>query len=1179
MIEAKRLLADLQKQVRGLETDLRAQAEAGGEADARLRTWYAEAKAGRRTGLTYDTWRDQQFTQVAVGWVLACVFTRFCEDNGLLDQAMLAGPDDRLAEARERQGHYFRERPADSDLDYLRAAIARLERYDATRTLVDRHNPLHLAEMSPDAATGLLDFWRRIDPDTGVLSHDFRDEKLSTRFLGDLYQDLSEQARKDYALLQTPEFVEEFILDRTLDPAIDEYGLDGLRLIDPTCGSGHFLLGTFHRLLDRWREQEPGIDVRVHVERALGQVHGVDINPYASAIARFRLVIAALTACRITRLADAPTWRIRVAIGDSLRFGVRHGQETLEGFTEHVLAGSAGEGEFVYEYEDARELEDVLGQRYHAVVGNPPYITVKDPVLSNVYRSLWDACHRQYALSVPFAQRFFDLAVSGGFTGQITANSFMKREFGRKLIEKFFPTVDLTHVIDTSGAYIPGHNREGTPTVIVIGRNRAPVSSSVRAVLRVRGENGRPENSTNGNVWLALTGRVDRPGWSDYWITVVDLDRTILKSHPWSLAGDGAIELIQVIEKAGDRSVAEVIADIGFGAVTREDSAFVVGHGTLHRFQVSKDHRRPLVEGDVLRDWHMARPIIAAWPYNPITFHAESDPGLLRLLWPYRSHLNHRVAYGRSQIERGLAWFEYSMFFAKRYRTSMSIVYAFKVSHNHFVLDRGENVFKQTAPLINLMEGASEEDHLSLLGVLNSSTVCFWLRENTQHQGGGSAAHPWSWTYEFASSIVEKIPLAGSLTPKRSQELHILSRRLDERSAGAVCAVGVPTRQVLDRARAAYIETRQKMIAAQEELDWEVYDLYGLLGDDVDELIGHGVTKPPLALGERAFEIALARKVAAGEEKTEWFTRHGSTPITEPPAHWPADYRELVERRLRKIADDPYLHLIERPECKRRWAIRPWEDMEADALRGWLLDRLEARERWHRPEPTPRTVAQLADELRADADFVAVASLHARDTDLGDVVAGLVKDQHVPFLAAWRYTDTGLRVRAQWERTWDLQRREDAGEKAGEIDVPPKYEKGDFRDIAYWRNRGKLDVPKERFISYPDASRDGTLLLGWAGWDHLQQAQALTTYVTDRRESDVWDAGRLTPLLAGLGELLPWVGQWHPDVDPEFGVRPADAYTGFLDEQLLQLGLTRDDLTGWRPPARTKKKTTKPAKT
>ena len=53
----------------------------------------------------------------------------------------------------------------------------------------------------------------------------------------------------------------------------------------------------------------------------------------------------------------------------------------------------------------------------------------------------------------------------------ITANSFMKREFGKKLIEEFFPRIDLTHVIDTSGAYIPGH---GTPTVILFGRNRKP---------------------------------------------------------------------------------------------------------------------------------------------------------------------------------------------------------------------------------------------------------------------------------------------------------------------------------------------------------------------------------------------------------------------------------------------------------------------------------------------------------------------------------------------------------------------------------------------------------------------------------------------------------------------------------------------------------------------------------
>ena len=55
-----------------------------------------------------------------------------------------------------------------------------------------------------------------------------------------------------------------------------------------------------------------------------------------------------------------------------------------------------------------------------------------------------------------------------GYAGMITANSFMKREFGKKLIKEYIPRWDLTHVIDTSGAYIPGH---GTPTVIQFGRH------------------------------------------------------------------------------------------------------------------------------------------------------------------------------------------------------------------------------------------------------------------------------------------------------------------------------------------------------------------------------------------------------------------------------------------------------------------------------------------------------------------------------------------------------------------------------------------------------------------------------------------------------------------------------------------------------------------------------------
>lgn len=230
-------------------------------------------------------------------------------------------------------------------------------------------------------------------------------EVLDTRFLGDLYQDISEAARKRYALLQTPEFVEEFILDRTLTPAIEEFGWREVRLLDPTCGSGHFLLGGFRRLFDLWARNEPGTNARELAQRALDQVYGVDVNPFAVAIARFRLLLAALRACGVTRLRDAPDFRVNVATGDSLLHGPRFTATT--GPTPDLFDHSL---RHVYFAEDRDDLARILGRQYHAVVGNPPYITVKDKALNQAYRDRYGSCHRKYSLAVPFMERFFELA-------------------------------------------------------------------------------------------------------------------------------------------------------------------------------------------------------------------------------------------------------------------------------------------------------------------------------------------------------------------------------------------------------------------------------------------------------------------------------------------------------------------------------------------------------------------------------------------------------------------------------------------------------------------------------------------------------------------------------------------------------------------------------------------------
>lgn len=377
------------------------------------------------------------------------------------------------------------------------------------------------------------------------------------------------------------------------------------------------------------------------------------------------------------------------------------------------------------------------------------------------------------------------------------------------------------------------------------------------------------------------------------------------------------------------------------------------------------------------------------------------------------------------------------------------------------------------------------------------------------------------------------------------------------------------------------------MIALQEELDWLNYRLYALTDAD----LCYHATPPEMRLGERPFEILFARRLAAGETETTWFQRHNSTPITEIPGHWPADYRALTERRLQAIADNRWIRLVEQPEYKRRWNREPWESRQRRALRDWLLDHLEGL--CHAPELL--TVAQLTERARHDAAFQQVAALYTgTDTfDARALVAELVESDQVPQMAAARYKPKAMPKFRAWQETWGQQRAEDAidartaldpadpaylsedqaralkASEIGDIPLPPKYGSPDFRKPSYWGLRGKLDVPKERFFSLPGCERPGdtTVVIGWAGLDHLSRAQAIAAWYLERKEQDGWDAARLTPMLVALDELIPWLKQWHNALDPEFGERLGDYYAGFLLEELRQLELSREELLAWEPPA------------
>ena len=1486
MIGRASLLGDLRRRLRYLEQDLAERADSDPGTAATLEAEYRTAREAGRTDDTYRSWRNGALTQAAVAWLLGCVFVRFAEDNGLIESPLIAGPGGRNARAADRQTLYFRARPTDSDNDYLLDVFAEAARLPAMARLYEReHNPVWRHHISGDAARDLIAFWRAVDPDAGALRHDFTDPERDTRFLGDLYQDLSDEAKKRFALLQTPEFVEEFILDRTLAPALDEFGLGRIRLIDPACGSGHFLLGAFRRLLRAWFTREPGTPERVLVQRALDGVHGVDVNPFAAAIARFRLLAAALRASRIERLEDTPAFEIHVAAGDSLLHGRRFGELDLGGEAEQ-LAGREGFGH-AFLAEDLDTLNRILGQRYHVVVGNPPYVTVKDKAVNRLYRDRYSTCHRQYSLAVPFTERFFGLALPGGdarpagYVGLITANSFMKREFGKKLIESFLPGVDLTHVIDTSGAYIPGH---GTPTVILFGRHRASVGDAVRTVMGIRGEPSTPRDPSRGHVWSAIVEQVDVANSESDWVSSEDVARGTFSVHPWSIGGGGANALKEHLDARAANVLEDAIREIGYGVLTREDDVYLVSREVLQRASIESYFVKPAVAGDMVRDWGITEPIGTLWPYDETSLEALESDAVLKFLWSYRPQLRGRVAYGKSQIERGLAWYEYSMFFRDRYRIPLSITFSFVATHNHFVLNHSGMIFKQSAPVIKLPTDAIETDHLTLLGLLNSSVACFWMKHVFHNKGSTVDAHGARQTtdafedfYEYAGTGLKKFPLPTNRPDALAETLDRLAAERQTHLPAQLAGRFPMAPAELDAHRDIAANLLARMIALQEELDWECYRLYGVIDEDCryasqmpaddytatattdldatnssfriqntlnqtmdsrfrgndgqcagmttsvkvthlaemtsfprkresisvsesrnlstqiiaatdhvssetpapatpaslnasraaaavkrppSEILtpaipedppaagtgdcresspsapdgqapdnpagdsrhldqtppdGHPSTPPgaphvptpaadhtssepaaattstdpnvpratatrahhpsemsapatatptdphapgtgnrpeppalapddpasrtsisdrrhtagepasgaphttseepdsdadtsnpdnhreppPLTLGERAFEIVMARRMAAGELETTWFTRHGSTPITGLPAHWPADYRTLVERRIELIHGDRFIGLLEKPEYKRRWNTEPWHTQEQRALRNWLLDRLESPACW--PELRLATVRTLAERAATDTDFQQVATRYTghQGVELEPLIADLVESESVPALPAQRYKPSGLAKRADWERTWALQRREDEidaevatalprrdteteeahaarigteqrrrkQDEIGSLPPTPKYRAADFRKPGYWRLRGALDVPKERFVSLPQMSRDTdpTLLVAWAGWNPLELCRAVAAYSTEVTERDGWPPERLAPLLAVIQENLPWMKQWHNEIDPEYDQRLGDFFETFLHTRLSELGLTEDDLRSWTP--------------
>jgi len=1081
-------------------------------------------------------WLDRWCRQAAIQFILRVLFLRVLEDRELLGAVRVRNTD-----GQKMWGQLIRNL---GTAGYIQWCC-----WDAAHLLPDLFGATDYDLVLPDdelVQRFLDDVWRRPDPNrAGWLRFDFRpdpargDEGFETRFIGDLYQELDPEMRERYALLQTPHFISQFILDNTLLKRFEEKDFREVTLIDPTCGSGHFLVDAFWMFVDRFeklagksREHLTNSE-RAQIASTVIEQHifGCDINPYATALARFRLILAACDYAQPTSLHDFRDLRFNLATIDSL---IPYERLMVGG----LRAGSAT-AKLLGQAEAVERALPVLRRRYEVVVGNPPYILARDRTKRDLYREHYESAYGRFGLSAPFTERFIHLAVEDGYVGLINSNAFARRQFGRKLVEKVLPRHDLQAVIDLSGAYI-SDSGFGVPTLIMILRNQPPGDDKVLMVSNLRGEPVIPANPVKGQVWQSVVrGLAAGPGYADEFVHVAERPRRLLARHPWQFGGVNT-HLYESITQRCTRCLDDVADSIGITVFTLSDDVYQVSADFARRLGLSEDHLRILFIGEGIRDWMSGEMPLAIFPYEndyqpfDIEAHAAEKAYLSR----YRSVLAGVYLFGgKTKVESGLQWFEYGRLSGSKYDTPLAIPHAFIVTHNHFMLTDGSQLFNRSAQLVKLLQ-PNHDQYLLLTALLNTSTTCFSLKQTCFDKRAGRDPVRDTY-YELSATNVGRLSIPQDLeadTPSRGRMLalgeqmatladqhpSLTMRRLFEKEGEAYVSwnraldgyvaphADLPspftTAHELRAARDMLIALRQdirgRMILFQEEMDWLAYEMYGLLKSKAPLAEGYlseaEYESARLELGQRPFEIA------GRGYKGDWPKGYQPSPLGE-------SLRSLTEARIAILQTNDDIALLEDPLYKRRWIPPDYDKEFREAAVWWLAEKLEwVLEQLGRPISLREWARLVGKDERVNATLEVLTGTPL--FDLEEELLKVISANSVPNRPEHYLKASGIRkVRVEGAQ----------------------FKRNDFSDGTAWKLRGKLNIPRERFIAYnefdqthraSDAPQTGGPWFGWAGWDAEQRADALA-FLLDKANRAGWEVRwRQCGLRSGLRDLLPELG-------------------------------------------------------
>ncbi len=270
--------------------------------------------------------------------------------------------------------------------------------------------------------------------------------EINFDLIGDLYEHyLNEDERKEKGQYYTPHYIVEFILNRVGFFGKIKGKISQKTLLDPSCGSGSFLVEAAIRI------RNEALNCEAEAKRSIvDNLHGSELTGFASRLAELNLIIQVLSLIkRIENEEERQTESFRVCTTDSLMKIYNH--DEFQG-SEQV---SFDTSEFTSTFKDVFINLTANNNDFDFVVGNPPYVGEKGH--KELFRPLQNHPYwkHYYQGKSDYLYYFIILGLSklaeGGKLGFITTQYWLTADGAGNLRKYILENAKIVEIIDFNG--------------------------------------------------------------------------------------------------------------------------------------------------------------------------------------------------------------------------------------------------------------------------------------------------------------------------------------------------------------------------------------------------------------------------------------------------------------------------------------------------------------------------------------------------------------------------------------------------------------------------------------------------------------------------------------------------------------------------------------------------------